>query len=288
MSTQTERLEIEAEATRQRLSATVDELRSRLTPGHALDEIIAYTREGAAGEFVRNLGRDVARNPLPVTLAGAGLAWLMLARNGASDGERQPGTRRVDAETNFAAAGEAATDAADDFASGVLEGAHRTKDYVADQSRAATEAMSEFAASTRDTTASAYRTASAKVQDMSANVRQRSRETATRATEVGRGVVDLCREQPLVLAGIGIALGALVGALLPRTATEDHLVGRAADDLKSEGMALATESYEAARHAAERAAQSAQPDTVGVGAATSDGERSEGKRMATGNERGLT
>lgn len=286
MSTQTERLEVEAEATRQRLSATVDELRSRLSPGHALDEIIAYSRDGAAGEFVRNLGRDVARNPLPVTLAGAGLAWLMLARNGASDGERRPGMRRTDAEADFADAGDAATEAADDFAAGVLESAHRTKDYAADQARAAGEAVSEFAASTRDTTASAYRATSSKVRDMGANVRQRGRETASRATEVGRGVVDLCREQPLVLAGIGIALGALVGALLPRTATEDQLLGRAADDLKSEGRALATESYEAARDAAERAAQSAQRDPVG--AATDSGERSQDERMATGNERGLT
>ena len=281
MSTQTERLEFEAEATRQRLSATVDELRSRLTPGHALDEIIARTRDGAAGEFVRNLGRDVARNPLPVTLAGAGLAWLMLARNGASDGEGRPGMRYTDAETDVAPA-----DGGDDFAAGVLEGAHRTKDYVADQTQAAGEAMSDFAASTCDATASAYHTASAKVRDMGATVRQRSRETATRASEAGRSVVDLCREQPLVLAGIGIALGALVGALLPRTATEDRLLGRAADDLKSEGMALATESYEAARDATERAAQSAQPDSVG--AAGNDRERRQEERMATGNERGLT
>jgi hypothetical protein len=45
--------------------------------------------------------------------------------------------------------------------------------------------------------------------------------------EAGRGLVDLVKDQPLVLAGLGLALGAALGASLPATETEDRLIGEA-------------------------------------------------------------
>src|SRR5262249_31978478 len=69
-----EQLEREAEATRARIAATLDELRGRMTPGQLVDEVVDYARDSGGGDFLRNFGRQVAGNPLPVPLGGAGPA----------------------------------------------------------------------------------------------------------------------------------------------------------------------------------------------------------------------
>jgi Protein of unknown function (DUF3618) len=79
MISQSEQFEREAEETRCQLSGTLEELRYRMTPGRVLDEFLDYARYGAAGEFVRNIGREVRENPMPLVLIGIGIAWLMLA-----------------------------------------------------------------------------------------------------------------------------------------------------------------------------------------------------------------
>jgi hypothetical protein len=79
MEPQSERLEREAEETRWQLSGTLEELRDRMTPGRVVDQLIDYTRDGPAGEFLRNLGREVRENPMPLVLIGIGIAWLMVA-----------------------------------------------------------------------------------------------------------------------------------------------------------------------------------------------------------------
>jgi hypothetical protein len=83
MSPSSEQLEQESEQTRIRLAETLDELRGRLSPGQVVDQLVDYARDGGAAEFVRNLGHEVRRNPLPVTLIGAGISWLIMA-NGRS------------------------------------------------------------------------------------------------------------------------------------------------------------------------------------------------------------
>jgi hypothetical protein len=52
--------------------------------------------------------------------------------------------------------------------------------------------------------------------------------------------MDFCRDQPLVLAGIGLAVGAAIGAMLPRTEAEDQFMGDASDELKEQTKEFAT------------------------------------------------
>src|ERR1700760_719281 len=77
-------LENEAEASRARLSATLDELRGRMTPGQIVDQMVDYAKDSGGGDFVRNFGQQVTGNPLAVALVGAGLAWLMMSRRRSS------------------------------------------------------------------------------------------------------------------------------------------------------------------------------------------------------------
>ena len=83
MALSSEQLEREAERARAKVADTLDELRSRISPGQVVDEFVDYARDGGIGDFARNLGNEVRANPLPVALIGAGLAWLMMS-NGRS------------------------------------------------------------------------------------------------------------------------------------------------------------------------------------------------------------
>src|SRR5262245_51640712 len=79
MESQSEQFEREIEETRWQLTGTLDELRDRMTPGRVVDQLIDYTRNGSAAEFLRNMGREIRENPMPLVLIGIGIAWLMVA-----------------------------------------------------------------------------------------------------------------------------------------------------------------------------------------------------------------
>ena len=51
MDSQSARLEREAEDTLWQLSATLDELRGRMTPGRVVDQVVDYTRGSPVAEF---------------------------------------------------------------------------------------------------------------------------------------------------------------------------------------------------------------------------------------------
>ena len=86
------------------------------------------------------------------------------------------------------------------------------------------------------------------------------RSTARGARYAGRSVAEqagraqstiawLAREQPLVLGAIGLAIGALVGAGLPRTQREDEVMGETSDQFKSSAREQAREHFAQAREA---------------------------------------
>jgi uncharacterized protein DUF3618 len=79
MSRRTEKLEQNVERSRERLSATLDELRSRMQPSTLRQEGSAYLTNTGAGQFVTNLKADALGNPVPLALLGIAVAWLASA-----------------------------------------------------------------------------------------------------------------------------------------------------------------------------------------------------------------
>ena len=63
-------------------------------------------------------------------------------------------------------------------------------------------------------------------------------------------LMSLVSDQPLVSGALGLAVGALVAALLPKTEAEDQLMGQAADSVKQAVGAVAAEEMEAAKNVA--------------------------------------
>src|SRR4051812_45820851 len=90
--TYTEQLELESDQARQDLAESLRELRTRISPGQVVDQFVEYARDGGGADFVRNLKRQAVNNPLPLVLAGTGIAWLMMA--GGDTSEHRSSTSR--------------------------------------------------------------------------------------------------------------------------------------------------------------------------------------------------
>jgi hypothetical protein len=65
-----------------------------------------------------------------------------------------------------------------------------------------------------------------------------------------------------VLAAVGVAIGATLGALLPRTDTEDRLMGETSDQVKERAQDLAAQQYDAARKVGEHALDAAEDEAA--------------------------
>ena len=69
------------------------------------------------------------------------------------------------------------------------------------------------------------------------------------------GVSRVIKEQPLILVALGIAAGAAIGVALPRTATENSLMGGSSHSVRDAAQGVYEDQYEqfktAAAHAVE-------------------------------------
>jgi hypothetical protein len=220
MTVLSQQLERDAEQNRARLAETLDELRERVTPGQVLDQLIEYTGNGTGGEIVRKLGQQVRRNPLSVAMVGAGLAWLMIS-NQAADRAAEPRSRVDDAERKAAAR----LAALSDRPAASTEMARRAHPSVNSAFRSAGGALSEAAHRASDTAAVMSRNAAA----------------------ARRSLADLLHDQPLLIAGLGLALGAVLGTALPSTDVERQLMGAPSDTVKRRAQGLATKTDPQAR-----------------------------------------
>lgn len=69
--------------------------------------------------------------------------------------------------------------------------------------------------------------------------------------QAGGGIERLLREQPLAIGAIGLALGALVGASLPRSRQEDELLGETGERLRDKAARFAESGYAKAENVAD-------------------------------------
>lgn len=213
-----EHIERELEATREEMSRTLDAIESRMTPGQLLDQSLDYLREGAAGDYMRNMRRTATDNPVPLTLVGIGLAWLALSGRSAGAGGEKARGRMSEAVHG---AGES-----------VQESMHRMREGTG----AAVERIRHGAANVSSTGSSIYE----------------------RARAGGRGLGELFQEHPLIIGIATAAAGALVGATaLPgRGSTEESAQTTRDTALRRAERAAAIAAERKARETAEAAPRS--------------------------------
>ncbi len=291
-------IESEHAQTRARLGSPLDELTRRLSPGQLLDEGLSYVRNGQGAEFVRNLGAQVRDNPLPVTLAGVGIAWLVFA--GTQRGKSVSGSpsravvpytgeeagrqtvsgsladraRRAgeaisrNAGETEAAFRERVADAraatlgvmrqAQETASGFMARVQEAFDATQSSARDGIGAVRETAGQWTDRLSETARQGSAAVGDLANRGRDyaaRANDYAARAgdyasdagkrmAQTGESIVDAVADNPIVLGALGLAVGALLGAWLPRTSQEDAYLGKAAGQVADSAREVASDLVE--------------------------------------------
>lgn len=243
-----EQLERQTEQSRTEVELTIDELRARLTPGQIVDEILAYSR-GGAGQFVSNLAWQVTNNPMPVALIGAGLAWFLMGRDATgSKGNGFHGGHGYDPASGLNKAGERLGDAASKAGEAVQD----AFGGVRHAAESAGSAVSDTAHKLGETAASAYHSASSKVAQSATEMAHSATVLEQKTIRAARDLVIQMKDQPLVLVGVGLALGAALGAVFPATDLENRVMGDTADELKRDAKQAASEQLDKAKDAAHR------------------------------------
>jgi ElaB/YqjD/DUF883 family membrane-anchored ribosome-binding protein len=205
----------EIDRTRDEMDSTLSAIEHRLTPGQLVDQGIDYLRHSGANEFVQNLGGQVKHNPLPVSLVGIGLAWLMAASKRQPDYGSRSGTASYGARL-----GERTGEMKDKLA----QAAQSMRERASATTQSAKETLGAFGSSAR-------------------SQMDRAKSSAD----------YMMREQPLALGAIGVAVGAFLAAMAPRTRQEDELMGEARDRLVDKAQETGKEKLDQAKQAANAA-----------------------------------
>lgn len=207
------------DATRADMRATLEALERRFSVDRLVDMAVGRIR-ARGGEFANNLTDAATQNPMPLLLTSIGLAWLMLGTS-----RRYPRSYGDDHPSQAPAAGGRIKDAAETVR-GAAESTRETLQHAADSSREAFRSATQSSRETFEQTAESLRSGAESL-----------RGSATRAAEATREHVDHARarmdrmldDQPLMLGVLGLAAGAIIGALLPTTEQENRMLGEVRD-----------------------------------------------------------
>lgn len=208
---------------RDEITHTLDSLSQRLRPGKMLQEALRSFQEGGGGRFTHNLSRAVQENPVPLAMIAAGFGYLIY-----SDAQQRK-TGRSEGEGEYESGGTSTGAQAKDTA-------RRLGNAAKGGVRAAGERMNE---------------AKERLGEASAKAGARVRS----ARDYGQ---TLLHDQPLVLAGLGLAIGAAVAGLAPLSRREDETLGKAGRKGRKGAHRLAGQALDKGKEAGGKAVGGAQ------------------------------
>jgi ElaB/YqjD/DUF883 family membrane-anchored ribosome-binding protein len=210
-------IEEEIDATRADMRATLEALEHRFSFERLVDLTVGRIKD-RGGEFAVNLTDAAARNPMPLVLTSIGLAWLMWASRSGNGADPSLSHSSLGGG-RLAAARDTAGHAAGKV-QGAAASARDSLHHAADSSRAALR-------SAADSSRQAYEQAREKYTHAADSLRTGASSALAATRNAGARMDRLLHEQPLMLGALGLAAGAIIGALLPMTEQEDRYVGPA-------------------------------------------------------------
>lgn len=259
--TETDKIEAEINRSRHALNDTIEQLGGKLSPGQIVDEALGLA-QGQLGKFTSNLGKTVRDNPVPLLLIGAGIGMLMLHNRNGQAQQASPAISDDDwrAEHHFRKieiARESVTRAADETEHGFTRRLHEAQAAALDLKQHAGEAYNAFqarvtrtveglerrAASVRDNVKEGVSKAGAFVSDQV----HHSGEMAHDAKAKAGAFYD---DNPLAAGSIGVAIGAIIGALTPLSNVERDGLHGVADKTAKAAADLAERGADAVQKAA--------------------------------------
>jgi ElaB/YqjD/DUF883 family membrane-anchored ribosome-binding protein len=260
----TDELRAEIEQTRERVSADVEALGTKLSPENLKAEMkqAAVNMKDDAKEAVKRSVRrgadqvmdsvssasssvaDTARaNPIPLALIGIGVGWLIWnARSSSQASNRGIRRYRYDGSQRSLAGGYGNYDYDDDY------------DNASSGNRVG-QTLEKLEHRVREGADSVRRVASDKVHqahDKMVHLEDAAKDRALRARDTARNTME---ESPLLVGALALGAGIAVGLAIPSTEAEDQLVGQYRDALLDKAKSKAHELGEVAKETARRAAQ---------------------------------
>lgn len=205
-------LERRSDAIRADVGQTLDALQRNYSPGALLDRSIDLVKEHG-GELSANLGRSVKHNPVPALLTLVGIGWMMVSQNR----DRSDRYRAHDH-------GDEDIYVSDDTSTGLPETARSNGDGHGVKEKL--EAARDKVRGAKDSAKETMRSGRQRLSEGSHRARDRAAYRARRARD---GFEHMLDEQPFVVGAVGIALGALIGAVLPESEREHRMLGPARD-----------------------------------------------------------
>jgi ElaB/YqjD/DUF883 family membrane-anchored ribosome-binding protein len=229
----------EADIARANVSETAQSIRDKMTPGQLIDEFTSVFSGGDSSAALQHLKSQIRDNPLPLTLVGAGLAWLMLGQGSSPNGTAYAHTRSPNGILSTSSdkglgtsAGEMVTNAAG---------------FVASTAQDAADVMREGAADLGD------------------------RVKSTAGTQALQSAQQFLQQDPLVLAALGVALGTAIGTLLPHTSLEDEQLGSTSAGIRKKAAEVLDQAVEGVKDVAAEAYETMKEEADRQGLSGTDG-----------------
>ena len=236
-----------------------------MTPGQLIDEFKGLLTGGDSAALMSNLKNQVRDNPLPLSLVGIGLAWLMMGQGGAAKPQASSDEGRVsphwDTGSRPASAGERTGQAwpGDEPSTGGATGAMAgAMDAVTGAARSTADSVSDAAHAAAQSGSETWNSVKAKASDQASAASQQAGKAAA-------SVQNMVMQEPLALAALGLALGTAIGVMLPHTEFEDRQLGPTASKLRDKAADLADKGMDGAKDVAATAYQSVKDEADAAG-----------------------
>lgn len=306
-----EELRQSIEESRTRLSETVEEIGARVNPDRVQREIKARAR-GEVDEFKatvkqkarstmrdleheaevrgRGMWRTIKDNPVPATMMGVGLAW-MVANSSRSEGDShrrtgvgvyggtaplatgypaeygygydvEPGPRRpmarTEAEIRVGSESGGSTsevkERAEEMAEDVREKGSEAMNTAEERAQHAMDATREKTAELSEKGREQARHARHKAEEWTDQLQHRADQVQHRAMRAERRVEDAVKENPLAAGAMAAALGFAAGLMVPETQREHEMMGSTRDRMLDRAQESAGQAVDRARDTARETA----------------------------------
>lgn len=203
----------EIESTRRRIEQRADALRDRMSPRELLRPLTDRLKDtlGEGGEKLLDAFRE---NPLPLTLVGVGLGWLLLK-------DARP-SRPMEAGSRTS-----------DVAGRAKEAAHQVGEAASNAASALSDKIG--------TLSEKAGTVSEKVGGMAQRATEAAKKGATSTADWFTTTLD---QNPLALAVGALALGMVAGILIPASEKEEETVGKLGEQAAAAALEKTSEAVQ--------------------------------------------
>jgi len=234
MTTSSAHLQHQADQARVGLSSALDDLRDSVTTTALTNGAMTFAKDGSSAIARAAIDRAMA-NPLAALLIGAGAVMLLSGSKSGSGGAidetnatlRGVATKVGDIGSGLAGAASSAIDATKSAAGRVMQTTRSAAGQVASTASTAAGLATDSYGKTRDLMAKGQEQGAQTIHD----AQQLVADARTRLEK-------FADEQPVLVAALGLAFGAAVGASLPITEAERSFVGTAGKKVADKGTEI--------------------------------------------------